>query len=962
MNAIASSLVLALITVGVGAIDAADAQVTPDGSLSSPTVLLSAPGNPVVVIGGGTSRGTSLFHSFSQFSVPNPGGAIFANPSTIQTIFARVTGNTSSSINGLLQTQGSASLFLMNPNGIIFGPKALLDVKGSLIATTAHQIQFGTQGFSAVTRNDAPLLTVNVPIGLQLSPTSGSITVNSTGHTLTTTSITGLTPVIATSRPGLQLRPNNTIALLGNTVTLDNGVVGAAQGRIEVGSVRDGLVQIEKTGTNWTLGYAGISDFSAVTMKGRSLLDVGGVNAGAIQIQGRDIKILDGSNVLSQNIGPIAGGLIRVNASETLAITDTTADGKIRGGIESETFGRGASSKIIVTAPKITIATGGGIFNKSFGRGIGGDVEINASDRLDLLGFAPLNPVLSSSLGTVTVGTANSGNLLVNAKTINLYQGGSLNAITFGSGASGLLTVNADTIVMGGGLTPLTAPSAIIVNTFGPGQSGSLTVNTRTLDIVKGGAIAGTAYTLGNAGNVTVNASESIFINGYVDPNNQLIGGSINSSVLIPEGPLQQLLNSTATPIANAGTVVINTPRLQIQNGGFVSARNQGNGAGGDVKIKTQETSLDSGRISVLTASGRGGSITLQTQDLSLANNSTINAIVNDGNAGEIAIDAGKKIRLDASNIVGNTTGKGNGALIKIMTPELDLRNRSQISSTSLKSGNAGNIKILNSDRISLDNYSEITNRSNGTGRGGTIELSSRSLSLNHNSQLNASTEASDGGNLILNVMDLVRLDDRSLLNAEAGGLGNGGNITLNTGFVVGFGDSDIIANAVRGNGGKVTITTQGIFGLAYRPQRTLDNDITASSEFGINGTVKLNMLNISPTNALNVLPSDVAQSSQLGDRCGAAKVSSFVATGRGGIPQNPMQKGRTDRPWTDLRSPFREGSAEAASTPARQVTDMVQPIVEATAIQLDKTGAISLVSANPIANQSSATCGIEPR
>lgn len=1011
MKPIASSLTFALVTVGLGAIDTAHAQVIPDSTLSTPTVLLSAPGNPIVVIGGGTPRGTSLFHSFSQFSVPNLGGAIFNNPTTIQTIFARVTGNTPSSINGLVQTQGSTSLFLMNPNGIIFGPNAALDIRGSFIATTANQIQFGTQSFSTITRNDAPLLTINVPIGLQLSPTSGSITVNSTGHTLTIANTSGLAPLVATSRPGLQLRPNNSIVLLGNTVTLDNGVVGAAQGRIDVGSVRNGLVQIEQTGTTWKLGYAGISDFSDVTLKGRSLLDVGGINAGSIQIQGRNIKILDGSNVLSQNVGPIAGGLIQVNASDSIEITGTTADSRIRGGIDSETLGLGASSKISVTAPRLTVAQGGGIFTKSFGRGIGGDVEINVTDRLDVSSFSPLNPALNSSVGTATLGSANSGNLLVNAKNINLNQGGALNAVTFGTGSSGFLTVNADTIVMGGGLTPITSPSAIVVNTFGPGQSGSLTVNTRTLDIVRGGAIAATGYTSGNAGSVTVNASESIFMDGYLDSNNKLIAGTINSSILIPDATLRQLLNITAPTIANSRSVEINTPRLRLQNGAAISARNEGIGSGGDVKINAGDIILESGKISVLTASGKGGSaelnansidlsgnaqilasaggageggaVRMRTQDLSMANNSVINAIVNDGNAGEISIDATKSINLTSSNILGNTTGKGNGAIIKVTTPELYLsssslnsatlgtgnagtiildvktamlNDRSQISTTSSKSGNAGNIQILNSDRINLDNQSQITNRSTGTGRGGTIELSSRSLALNRESQINASTVLSDGGNLNITLTELLQLRNGSLLNAEAGGTGNGGNIKIDSRFMFGSGNSDIIANAVLGSGGRVNIKSDGVFGLQYRSVRTAENDITASSQFGLQGSVTINGLNIDPSNGLNALDTDILDPNQrISNQCATAQGSRFIATGRGGIPRSPGQMFNRERPWTDIRT---------TAFPVNVIAPPIaknnnQSIVEASAIKIDETGAIVLISPQTIGLASPVTCGM---
>jgi large exoprotein involved in heme utilization and adhesion len=53
-------------------------------------------------------------------------------------------------------------------------------------------------------------------------------------------------------------------------------------------------------------------------------------------------------------------------------------------------------------------------------------------------------------------------------------------------------------------------------------------------------------------------------------------------------------------------------------------------------------------------------------------------------------------------------------------------------------------------------------------------------------------------------------LRQNSLINATAGGTGNGGNITINAPVIAGFENSDIIANAVQGNGGNITITTQG--------------------------------------------------------------------------------------------------------------------------------------------------------
>ena len=96
-------------------------------------------------IEGGARRGQNLFHSFQQFSVQEGRGAYFLNPDGVRNIFSRVTGGGRSDIFGRLGvispdnvTLGTANLFLINPNGIMFGRNSSLDVGGSFIGTTAN--------------------------------------------------------------------------------------------------------------------------------------------------------------------------------------------------------------------------------------------------------------------------------------------------------------------------------------------------------------------------------------------------------------------------------------------------------------------------------------------------------------------------------------------------------------------------------------------------------------------------------------------------------------------------------------------------------------------------------------------------------------------------------------------------------------------------------------------------------
>jgi filamentous hemagglutinin family protein len=152
----------------------AQSQIVPDRTLGaeSSQVIPNVNNLPVEVINGGAIRGANLFHSFEEFNIAQGRRAFFFSPSpTIQNILARITGRNPSQILGILGTFGNSNpnLFLINPNGLIFGPNARLSIGGSFIASTASNVVFadGTL-FQATPSQPSPLLTISVPIGLQL--------------------------------------------------------------------------------------------------------------------------------------------------------------------------------------------------------------------------------------------------------------------------------------------------------------------------------------------------------------------------------------------------------------------------------------------------------------------------------------------------------------------------------------------------------------------------------------------------------------------------------------------------------------------------------------------------------------------------------------------------------------------------------------------------------------------------
>jgi len=452
-------------------------QIVPDATLPINSSVTNQ--GETNVIEGGTTKGSNLFHSFDVFSIPTNSTAYFNNSVDVQNIFTRVTGSSVSSIDGLIQSNGMANLFLINPNGIIFGPNASLNIGGSFFGSTASDIQFadGTQ-FSAKNPAVTPLLTVSAPIGLGLmSNVGGEIEVQGTGKSLVPLTNTFAPLTKANTLTGLQVQPGKTLALVGGNVVLKGGTLTAQGGRIEIGSVDSGLVKLNLVPEGWALGYEGVSTFKDIQLSQGALIDASGTEGGSVQVQGSAVKLTEGSVILIQNQGAQPSGSLVVKAVESLELNGSSTDGGIPTTIRTQPISDGNGGDIVVRTPRLIVQDGAGINSITYGSGKGGNVNVNTSNTIDVLRSSPIRASFNSNIAAYTFASGNAGNVTVSTENLTITNGGAVNSSSLGMGKGGEVTIDARNSVKITGANPKTlAPSLVGASAFNTGNAGTLTI------------------------------------------------------------------------------------------------------------------------------------------------------------------------------------------------------------------------------------------------------------------------------------------------------------------------------------------------------------------------------------------------------------------------------------------------------------------------------------------------------
>jgi filamentous hemagglutinin family protein len=796
-------------------------------------------GNNIFNITGGLQRGQNLFHSFSDFSIPTNGAANFTNPAGNQSIITRVTGNLFSDLNGRLNSNG-ANFLLINPNGVVFGSGASLNVGRAFVASTASGIDFvDAQGrnynFGVNRAGDVPLIAIDPNIAF------------SPARLVMNTSIPGSKGIehYGTLRTNI---PGQYIGLIGGNVKFNGGQIIAPGGMVDLG----GLNQAGSIGFSLDNGVQFPTNFERGNVSlvqvgtSPSIINVRAGGGGSVRIFAKDITMQGTQTAIRAGIAAESGsptakaGDVKLDATGDVILSES----KIFNQVSIGSVGNGGNVEI--NTNNLSLTDGAALTATTFGQGDAGNIKITATGNVsfDSIKDLSLNAVLSI-VGQTGVGKG--GNIEIVTRNLTVSNGARLVASTFGRGDAGNIKITATgNVSFDGSKDGVDSAALSTVEQGGVGKGGNIEITANNLAVNNGALLQSVTSGQGNAGNIEITTGNLTVTNG-----SQLSASTLKRG------------DAGNIKITAAGNVSFDGRKDGFGSTAFSSVEQGGVGKGGNLEITTRNLTVTNSAQLVASTSGQGDS-----------GNIKITA------AGNVSFDGRKDGFSSAAFSAVQKSGVGKGGNVEINTRNLTVTNEARLVASSRGQGDAGNI-ILNANIIKLD-QGQISSTSNSS-TGGDVNITMKDyLLLRNASFINTDSASTDkdgnGGNITISSPLIIATPGNNDITANAN-QGTGGKVTISSQGLFGIQyrpkgsplTNDITASSTFGQSGNVNINTPGI-----DPGKD--------------------------TGELPAVTSDASK--QISQACAASqRDNKFYITGRGGLPPNASEPLESEALWQDARA-----------------------------------------------------------
>jgi len=365
-----------------------------------------------------------------------------------------------------------------------------------------------------------------------------------------------------------------------------------------------------------------------------------------------------------------------------------------------------------------------------------------------------------------------------------------------------------------------------------------------------------------------------------------ITSGNLNA-ITSSSDPLVALIDTHTSGTGTAGSVTITTGDLHATNGAFfIDTGTAGTGHGGDIDIQGtnilienafiatgnlrfgqflgQDVSGSGGNLSMkatksLDLNGAGlsteaffavaGNIALEAPDIFIHQGSQV-ALDGDFGGATMRVNA-DRLRLDLGSVLSNNTVVDPGGETTINARVVELTNGSRIQTSTFGDGNAGNIKLTATERLTIDDRANGINLVSGLissvteggvgnfGGSGSITVTTPRLEMFGGGIINTTTRSSGnaGGISIFANSVTISGQRRTELAGSDLELGSTRGTGIYSRTVVGD-----LCSGLCGNGGKITIMTDSL---------NLDSGGTINSGTSTNGAG--GNITINATNSISI-------------------------------------------------------------------------------------------------------------